>query len=66
MKYSIVIPHLSNSKYIDKCIEYIVNYNNIGKQEEGVRNIKRRIESIISKLNILYLTTNTTNTTSNV
>jgi len=23
MKYSIVIPHLSNSKYIDKCIEYI-------------------------------------------
>ena len=29
-----------------------------GKQQEGVRNLKRCIESIISKINIYYLTGN--------
>ena len=38
----------------DEILEYIINkYTN---KEEGVRNLKRCIESIISKINIYYLT----------
>lgn len=40
----------------DNIINYVVNYNNCGNDEKGVRNIKRRFENIISKLNILLLT----------
>jgi hypothetical protein len=40
----------------DDIINYIVNFNSCGSEEKGVRNIKRRLENIISKLNILILT----------
>ena len=40
----------------EECIDYIVNFKGIGEKEQGVRNIKRRIENIIAKLNILYIT----------
>lgn len=40
----------------DDIINYIINYNGCSSEEKGVRNIKRRLENIISKLNILILT----------
>lgn len=40
----------------DDIINYIVNHNNCSNEEKGVRNIRRRFENIISKLNILLLT----------
>ena len=45
----------------DDNLKYIINYNNCSTQEKGVRNIKRRFENIISKLNILLLTKNKIN-----
>ena len=43
----------------DEIIEYIIN--KYTEKEEGVRNLKRCIENIISKINIYYLTGETEN-----
>ena len=59
-----VIPRLFenyniNSEQIDftqEIIDYIVDYKGCHKQEKGIRNIIRRFENIISKLNIVLLT----------
>jgi ATP-dependent Lon protease len=37
-------------------IDYIVDYKGCHKQEKGIRNIIRRFENVISKLNIVLLT----------
>ena len=47
--------------FSDENLNYIINYNNCNTQEKGVRNIRRRFENIISKLNILLLTKNNIN-----
>ena len=43
----------------DDILEYIIDKHT--NKEEGVRNLKRCIESIISKINIYYLTNNSEN-----
>ncbi len=40
----------------DECLEYIITYNNQTAKEDGVRQIKRRIEKICAQLNILKIT----------
>jgi len=42
----------------DECLEYIIsyNYNNLITKEDGVRQIKRRLEKICAQLNILKIT----------
>lgn len=62
-----IIPEILNNYNInkndiifdDKIINYIINLqsnNHNGEDEGGIRNIKRRVENIISKLNVLMLT----------
>jgi len=45
-----------NIVFSDEMIKYIIGFTN--NNELGIRNIKRRFENIISKLNILILTNN--------
>jgi ATP-dependent Lon protease len=40
----------------DECLEYIITYNNQQAKEDGVRQIKRRLEKICAQLNILKIT----------
>jgi len=40
----------------DECLEYIITYNNQHTKEDGVRQIKRRLEKICAQLNILKIT----------
>ena len=40
----------------DECLEYIITYNNQTAKEDGVRQIKRRLEKICAQLNILKIT----------
>lgn len=40
----------------DDCLEYIITYNNQTAKEDGVRQIKRRLEKICAQLNILKIT----------
>ena len=59
-----IIPRLLNTYNINKdqllfnpeIIDYIVNYKDCHKEEKGIRNVIRRFENIISKLNIVLLT----------
>lgn len=46
----------NNIIFTDEMIKYIIEFTN--NNELGIRNIKRRFENIISKLNILILTNN--------
>ena len=39
----------------DEIINYIIDYGVGASKEEGVRNIKRRIENIVSKLNVMII-----------
>lgn len=45
----------NNIIFSDDIINYIIDYNISCNKEEGVRNIKRRIENIISKLNVIII-----------
>lgn len=45
-----------NVVFDDNVIDYIINYKDNHNKEKGVRSMNRRIENIISKLNILLLT----------
>ena len=40
----------------DECLEYVITYNNQTAKEDGVRQIKRRLEKICAQLNILKIT----------
>jgi len=40
----------------DECLEYIITFNNQTAKEDGVRQIKRRLEKICAQLNILKIT----------
>ena len=40
----------------DECLEYIITFNNQMAKEDGVRQIKRRLEKICAQLNILKIT----------
>lgn len=42
--------------FTDECLEYIITYNNQTAKEDGVRQIKRRLEKICAQLNILKIT----------
>ena len=42
--------------FTQEIIDYIIDYRGFHKQEKGIRNIIRRFENIISKLNIVLLT----------
>lgn len=41
--------------FTDENLEYVINYENLSAKEQGVRQIKRRLEKICSQLNILKL-----------
>jgi len=41
--------------FTDENLEYIINYDNLSSKEQGVRQIKRRLEKICSQLNIIKL-----------
>lgn len=41
--------------FTDENLEYIINYENLSAKEQGVRQIKRRLEKICSQLNIIKL-----------
>jgi ATP-dependent Lon protease len=41
--------------FTDENLEYVINYDNLSAKEQGVRQIKRRLEKICSQLNILKL-----------
>jgi ATP-dependent Lon protease len=42
--------------FSDECLEYIISYNRQSAKEDGVRQIKRRLEKICAQLNILKIT----------
>ena len=42
--------------FTDDIIDYIIDYKGCQKNEKGIRNIIRRFENIISKLNIVLIT----------
>lgn len=41
--------------FTDENLDYVINYENLSAKEQGVRQIKRRLEKICSQLNILKL-----------
>jgi flagellar biosynthesis GTPase FlhF len=41
--------------FTDENLDYVINYENLSVKEQGVRQIKRRLEKICSQLNILKL-----------
>lgn len=41
--------------FTDENLEHVINYENLSAKEQGVRQIKRRLEKICSQLNILKL-----------
>ena len=50
------IDHQADVIFNDECLEYIITYNNQTAKEDGVRQIKRRLEKICAQLNILKIT----------
>jgi ATP-dependent Lon protease len=47
--------------FSDEIIEYITNFDCKSHTEDGVRNIKRRLENVISKLNVFLISGNLDN-----